>query len=60
MKNEIYSVREKETGTVFEIFESLEDALLFVLNSEKQDILKGEYSDNYYEIYDNTKGKVIK
>ena len=45
-----FITRDKETGTIIDNFNTYEEALLAIEKYEAQDVLDGNYSENFYEI----------
>ncbi len=52
MKPKRYAVRDREAGNVIDLCDSLSEAMLLIETYESNDMDEGNYSENFYEIYD--------
>jgi hypothetical protein len=54
-----YATRDREAGNTIEKFKTLEDAEKAIRQYEKDDLEDGIFTENFYEIYDCKKEKIV-
>jgi hypothetical protein len=56
---ECYIIRVKESGTEIQHYDNIEDARIGLSTFEDIDIIEGNYTENYYEIFDTLTNKIV-
>lgn len=55
----MFQVRDRQGGNVIDSFDSLEAATYALNEYEEADKLGGVYVENFYEIFDSSKGEIV-
>lgn len=55
----MFEIRDRQGGNVIDAFDSLEAATYALNEYEEADKLGGIYEENFYEIFDSSKGEIV-
>lgn len=59
MNTERFIVRDREAGNYIDGFNTLDEAIQYIKEYEKEDALEDMYKDDFYEVYDSELEEIV-